>query len=311
MPAAQHKTPGARGGLVAQQSLGKINREIQMMKKQLPSGERLLPHPVLRLFPNPRFARTNKMRSTVKIIHSGFAIAILAAMGALVANGESGDLFVSVNGTPGNGFICKYNPNGVRNTLAYGLSRPRGLAFDSVGNLFAATNYCDATTWCHPTILKIAPGGATAIFATIPDSFFAEGLAIDRSDNVFVMAISWSNTISIIFKLSPQGGRRSFGFVPGHGLALVFDNAGNLFAADATSQTIYKFTPDGTPSVFVDPEAFTAETGPIGLAFDQLGNLFVSTAVFPYNADRILKFTPTGAKNTFCRWAPQSSRPNL
>jgi DNA-binding beta-propeller fold protein YncE len=240
----------------------------------------------------------------MKIIYAVFAIAILSAMGALTANSESGDLFVSVDGAPGNGFICKYNPSGMRNTVAYGLSRPRGLAFDGAGNLFVATNYCDATTWCHPTIFKIAPGGATTIFATIPDSFFAQGVAIDCSDNVFVMAISWSNTFSIIFKLSPKGGRKSFGFVPGHGLDLAFDNAGNLFAADATSQTVYKFTPDGRRSIFVGPDAFTAGTGPIGLAFDQLGNLFVSTEVFPYNADRILKFTPRGVKSTFVSGLP-------
>ena len=244
------------------------------------------------------------MRPTVKIIYSVFAVAILAAIGALTANGESGDLFVSVDGASGNGFICKYNSNGMRNTVAFGLSRPRGLAFDSAGNLFVATNYCDATTWCHPTILKVAPGGATAIFATIPDSFFAQGVAIDRSDNVFVMAISWSNDSSIIFKLTPKGGRRSFGFVPGHGLDLAFDNAGNLFAADATSKTIYKFTPDGTRSIFVGPEAFNSETGPIGLAFDHFGNLFVSTEVFPYNADRIFKFTPRGVKSTFVSGLP-------
>ena len=240
----------------------------------------------------------------MKIIYSVFAVAILSAMGVLTANGESGDVFVSVDGAPGNGFICKYNPSGIRNTVAPGLSRPRGVAFDSAGNLFAVTNHCDAATWCHPTILKIAPGGATTIFAIIPDSFFAQGVAIDRADNVFVMAISWSNTSSIIFKLTSKGARGSFGFVPGHGMGLAFDNSGNLLAADATSQTIYKFAPDGTRSIFVGPEAFNAETGPIGLAFDHSGNLFVSTEVFPYNADRILKFTPRGVKSTFVSGLP-------
>src|SRR5437867_5807518 len=98
-------------------------------------------------------------------------------------------------------------------------------------------------SWCHPTILKITPGGALNAFATIPDSFFAQGVAIDRSDNLFVMAIGWSDNVSIIFKLTPEGRRRSFGFVPGHGLGLAFDSAGNLFVADATNRTVYKFAP--------------------------------------------------------------------
>ena len=244
------------------------------------------------------------MRPTMKIIYSVFAIAILAPIGARTANGESGDLFVSVDGASGNGFISKYNSNGMRNTVAFGISHPRGLAFDSACNLFVATNYCDATMWCHPTILKVAPGGATAIFATLPDCFFAQGVAIDCSDNVFVMAISWSNDFSTIFKLTPKGERGSFGSVPGHGMDLAFDSANNLFAADATSKTIYKFTPDGTRSIFVGPEAFNSETGPIGLAFDHFGNLFVSTEVFPYNADRVFKFTPRRVKNTFVSGLP-------
>jgi DNA-binding beta-propeller fold protein YncE len=247
-----------------------------------------------------------KTRLVRRIIHAAFAVVILA-MATLTVNGAPGDLFASINGGPGNGagFIYRYTRDGAQSLFASGLSRPRGLAFDSAGNLFVATNFCDDATWCHPTILKITPGGTQNAFATIPDSFFAQGVAIDRSDNVYVMAIGWSNTVSIIFKLTPEGGRRSFGFVPGHGFGLAFDSAGNLFAADVTGQTIYKFTPDGTRSIFVGPEAFTnAETGPIGLAFDHFGNLFVSTLVFPYNNDRILKFTPHGVKRTFASGLP-------
>ena len=176
---------------------------------------------------------------------------IFLAIGTFTGNSEPGDLFASIDGAPGIhgapgngvGFIYKYAPNGVPSTVAYGLSHPRGLAFDSVGNLFVATNFCDDATWCHPTILKITPGGALNAFATIPDSFFAQGVAIDRSDNLFVMAIGWSDNVSIIFKLTPEGRRRSFGFVPGHGLGLAFDSAGNLFVADATNRTVYKFAP--------------------------------------------------------------------
>ena len=247
-----------------------------------------------------------KTRLLRRIIHAGFAVVILA-MAALTVNGAPGDLFASINGGPGNGagFIYRYTRDGAQSLFASGLSRPRGLAFDSAGNLFVATNFCDDATWCHPTILKITPGGTQNTFAIIPDSFFAQGLAIDHSDNLFVMAIAWSNTVSIIYKITPEGARTSFGFVPGHGFGLAFDSAGNLFAADVTGQSIYKFTPDGTRSIFVGPEAFTnPETTPIGLAFDHFGNLFVSTQVFPYNRDGILKFTPRGVKSTFSSGFP-------
>jgi sugar lactone lactonase YvrE len=246
------------------------------------------------------------MRPIAKITCAAFQVVILA-IGTLTADGEPGDLFASIDGAPGNGVgsIYKYTPHGLQSTVATGLFRPRGLAFDSTGNLFVATSFCDATTWCHPTILKITPDGVQSTFATIPDSFFAQGLAIDRSDNLFLMAIAWSNDVSIIYKLTPQGVRASFGFVPGHGMGLAFDSGGNLFAADATSQCIYKFTPDGTRSIFIGPEAFTnPKTSPIGLAFDRFGNLFVSTVAFPYNSDGILKFTPEGVKNKFASGLP-------
>ena len=50
-----------------------------------------------------------------------------------------------------------------------------------------------------------------------------------------------------------------FGSVPGaSGFGLAFDSVGNLYAADGDDQTIYKFAPDGTRTVFVGPSAFAA-----------------------------------------------------
>jgi DNA-binding beta-propeller fold protein YncE len=240
------------------------------------------------------------------IIVAALAAALLAVTGA-TANGAPGDLFASINGGSGNGIgaIYQYASNGVQSTFASGLNQPRGLAFDSAGNLFVATNFCEETSSCYPTILKIAPDGTQNTFATIPDSFFAEGLAIDRSDNIYVMAIAWSNPVSIIFKITPTGSRGSFGFVPGHGFGLAFDRSGNLFAADVTGRSVYKFTPDAKRSVFVGAQAFNKpETGPFGLAFDPVGNLFVSTAMYPNTADTIYKFTPKGIKRTFVSGLP-------
>ena len=79
-----------------------------------------------------------------------------------------------------------------------------------------------------------------------------------------------------------------------------------LFAATvgdptvANSAAIYKFTPDGTRTVFADQSAFGNFNGPAGLAFDRFGNLFASTeAATPAGTDTILKFTPNGVESTF------------
>jgi DNA-binding beta-propeller fold protein YncE len=254
---------------------------------------------------NPLIQFKKQMKTITRIIHAAFAVVILA-IGTLTANGASGDLFASINGGPGNGLgsIYQYTPTGVQTTFASGLSRPRGVAFDSVGNLFVATNFISNTV--QPTILKVMPDGTQDVFATIPGSFFfAQGVAIDRSDNVFVMA-QFQFSFSIIYKFTPDGSRMVFAFLPGQrqgsqGFGLAFDSLGNLFAADVLAGTIYKFAPDGTRSIFVGPEAFIPglEDGPLGLAFDHFGNLFVSTERFPFTDDRILKFTPSGVKSTF------------
>lgn len=242
------------------------------------------------------------MKITIKRIYSIFAVVTLA-MGAVTADGAPGDLFASVNGGfPGTGLgsIYQYTPEGVQSTFVSGLTHPRGLAFDSAGNLFVACNICvGRCEVTRPTILKITPDGTQTVFATMPVSFTAEGLAIDHSDNVFVLAVKPFN-LSTIYKFTPNGIGRPFGGVnhyPGtEGFGLAFDSAGNLFAADALAQTIYEFAPDGTRSIFVGPEAF-GTGGPIGLAFDQSGNLFVVFNDGDFAG--ILKFTPTGVETTF------------
>ena len=216
-----------------------------------------------------------------------------------LTKGATGDLFASINGFPGQGrfFIYDYTP--LQTTFASsGIPRPRGVAFDSVGNLFVATNSCDDI--CHPAIVKITPTGTQSTFATLSDNFFASGIVIDRADNVFVDAQDGTdpNIASTIFKFAPNGTQSTFGSVPGQSFGPAFDSAGNLYVPDGVFQTIYKFTPDGSRSIFVGPSAFGPDVGPTALAFDRFGNLFVSVG-FEDGHDAILKFAPNGTKSTF------------
>jgi len=63
--------------------------------------------------------------------------------------------------------------------------------------------------------------------------------------------------------LAPDGTESTFGSLPGQSFGLAFDAAGNLFAADASDQTIFKFTPAGAGSVFVGPATFTGVQFPV------------------------------------------------
>jgi hypothetical protein len=72
---------------------------------------------------------------------------------------------------------------------------------------------------------------------------------------------------------------------------MAFDAAGNLYAASSGNNSIMKFAPDGSMSVF----ATTAAIGPMALAFDRAGNLFGANLL----ASTIEKFTPDGVGSLF------------
>jgi sugar lactone lactonase YvrE len=238
------------------------------------------------------------------------AAACLSVGTARIAHGQS-DLFASVNlnGTrSGLGSIYRYTPTGIQSTFLPNISfaAPRGLVFDSAGNLFVATNPLDNSGNFQGTIFKITPDGMMSTFATgFPSNFLLEGLAVDSvSGNLFVAGGDANDIVpGTIYKITLPGGTVStFGPVPafpGQAFGLAFDSTGNLFAASSdppalqtshTDQAIYKFTPEGARTIFAGPEAFISPQGPIGVAFDSSGNLFVSTSDGDPGNGEILKF---------------------
>jgi sugar lactone lactonase YvrE len=93
-----------------------------------------------------------------------------------------------------------------------------------------------------------------------------------------------------IFKFTSAGTKSTFASGLSGPYGLAFDGSGNLFVADYSSGTIFKFTPDGTKSTFA-----SGLNTPVGLAFDNSGNLFVADQ----GSNTIFKFTPAGTKSTF------------
>ena len=84
--------------------------------------------------------------------------------------------------------------------------------------------------------------------------------------------------------------------ISAHAGGLAFDAAGNLYAADPSKHSVFKYMPDGTKSSFATELSY-----PLGLCFDHEGNLFVSDGAAIDVKDRrsILKFTADGKKSTF------------
>jgi len=116
------------------------------------------------------------------------------------------------------------------------------------------------------------------------------GPVVARADTVYVS--NWSS--DTIMRFTPdgvgsifyRGGSESF-----RPTGLTFDSAGNLYAANRYSG-IYKFTPDGTISLF---PGVLGLNYPRGIAFDSVGNLFVANSY----SDEVLRFTPDGSAFSF------------
>ena len=233
-------------------------------------------------------------------------VTLAAILSPIAVHAQDSYLFASVNGNTQNsgGAVFQYTSPGAQTTFAPGLSRPRGLAIYR-GDLYVATNTVDPVTGNEQeSIVKVSASGVQTLFATLSVvNFAAEGLAIDRAGNVFVVAFDQNSPAlaSTIFKFTPDGAESTFGSLPGQSFGLAFDAAGNLFAADAENQTIFKFTPAGAQSVFVGSAAFTSVQDPVGLAFDRSGNLLVTTEGNEGGpgGDAILVFAPDGTESKF------------
>ena len=191
----------------------------------------------------------------------------------------TGNLFVA---DTANHTIRKITPDGVSITFAGSsgakgttngigvaarFNEPRGLVFDTTGNLFVADSK-------NQTIRKITPAGVV--------STFAGGAGVPGSTD--------GTTGSVARFRTPTG--------------LGIDSAGNLYVSDRGNGTVRKITPAGAVSTFAGAAlnfGNTDATGsaarfrePVGIAVDSSNNVFV-TDIY-YNSLR--KITPARVVST-------------
>jgi hypothetical protein len=261
----------------------------------------------------------NQVRKSGVITKNGLTISIASVIALNIPDIiKAQNLFVADNGS---GNIYEFTPDGVQSTFASGLNGPTGLAFNSAGNLFVADG--------SGNIYEFTPGGVRSTFASgysYSEFFAPEGLAFDSAGDLFEA----DNGDGNIYEVTPGGVQSPFasGLSSAHGLA--FDSAGNLFVADLSSGNVYEFTPDGVQSTFatevypyglafdsagnlfvttffgdiieITPSGIQStfatglsNSGPGGLDFDSLDNLFVADN----GSGNIYEFTPDGAESTF------------
>ncbi|RIH89803.1 hypothetical protein [Calidithermus roseus] len=203
------------------------------------------------------------------------------------------------------------------------LGTPRALAFDSAGNLWVADEFYNqilrfdagdlSANYTGPARYKILNFGGTMTTPT--------GLAFDASGNLWVVAFFGTNASDTgsdspgqVLKFSSSQLSRSAGYYSGraalliydntlngndkaslHGpISLAFDSAGGLWVASKLGDFLSRFDPSSLPPDCDGDTSCSPGTGsyagapavkissdnswvqPIGLAFDNAGNLWVS-----------------------------------
>src|SRR5438270_7595596 len=111
----------------------------------------------------------------------------LAAIFALTITAHAQNLYVSANVPGGSHAIFEYTPAGTQSTYATGLNNPRGLAFDSIGNLFAAEVH-EVRDHDIGRVLRFNLRNYVSTFGSAA-WFSFEGLATDIAGNAYVIAM--------------------------------------------------------------------------------------------------------------------------
>ncbi|MBZ5555855.1 MAG: IPT/TIG domain-containing protein [Acidobacteriia bacterium] len=166
------------------------------------------------------------------------------------------------------GTVYRVAPDGAVEPFATDLGVACGLAFAPDGGLFVGDR--------SGTIFRVDRDGKTTTIATLPPSVAAFHLAVspDRALYVTGPTLSSYDALYRIDPDSPPGDNvttRHTGFGRPQGLA--FDARGNLFVIEALAGAsgLYRMPSQG------DPEMVLAGPGLVGVAFDSLGTLVVSS----------------------------------
>lgn len=259
-------------------------------------SDRALIRRMFRYLPSPTASRKDHLHAQFKTAQRPRSLVLsLAALGlaALIpSSARAQDLFVSNDNANTISRFAETGPGTFSTTATTlsdpSLSGPRGLAFDTKGDLFVANSFVGGN-FRSGSITELAAGVAPGTFGAVtsftdPSLDGSQGLVFDSKGDLFVgntvgnsitefmagavpgtfgMATSFTNTSLD----SPEG--------------ITFDARGDLFAANYGNNTITEFTAGATPGTFGPTTTLSGLSdntlyAPFGLAVDAQGNLFAA-----------------------------------
>ena len=195
--------------------------------------------------PGDRLGHAHRLDLRLRVQRSPYGLAFDAAGNLYVANA-------------GDDTVSKVTPAGVVSTFASGFDDPVGLAFDAAGNLYVA-NAGDNT------VSKVTPAGTVSHLR----------LRVQRSRRPGLRRRRQPLRRQRRQRHGEQGDARGGGQHLRHRVQRSrrpgLRPAGNLYVANNGNDTVSKVTPAGVVSTFA-----SGFNGPIGLAFDAAGNLYVA-----------------------------------
>lgn len=162
---------------------------------------------------------------------------------------------------------------------------PEGIAVNAQGDIFLGNRRLDGDHRVGE-IIRITPDHHVSVFATIGRTgpAFNEGLAglaIDAGGDIYAAFISHDPRTHGVYRIGRRGGVTR---LPGSGAlllpdALAFDARGNLYVTDAEAGAVWRFTPGGRATRWIQHpllEPRVIGVGANGIAFVPPATLYVN-----------------------------------
>jgi len=197
-----------------------------------------------------------------------------------IATDKFGNVFVTQS-APTN-LITKITPTGTVTTgWATTGGNPRGIVFDSYGNIYTPNSNTN-------TVTKITPSGVTTTYATLTAGFKTpRGIVIDASNNLFTVNYNTND----ITKITGLETFTTFGNISTNSNCIVMDSSGNLYTTSGATNTIIKTTQAGVSTTFA-----TLGNNAGRLAIDSNDNIYCASGSV---SGIIYKITSVGVVTTF------------